>query len=76
MKFNLTKKEIRHAFNNDPVLVWFKETLNERFSYEAELLGATSAERLFEIRGQAKILRFFNDIDTLLEYVDMEETDD
>jgi hypothetical protein len=73
VKYDLTKKEIRHAYNNDAVFLWLRETINEAFNYEAQLLGAQSAERLFEIKGQAKILKFFNDVDRLLEFVDIEK---
>lgn len=73
MKYNLTKKEIRHSYNNDPVLLWLKETINEHFSYEKNLVGAPDSERLWQIKGHAEILKFFNDIDRLLEFVDLDD---
>jgi hypothetical protein len=76
MKYNLTKKEIRHAYNNDEVFLWLRDTINERFPLEANLIGASNSERLWQIRGHAEILKFFNDIDRLLDFVDIKEDDE
>ena len=69
----LTKSEIRQCFNDHEVFLWFRETMNKQFNHEANLIGAPNAERLWQIKGHAEVLKFMNDIDRLLEFIDLED---
>ena len=50
MRTTLTKTELRQFFREDPCFLWFKAILQEKFSEEKLLLGASSSDRLWQIK--------------------------
>ena len=73
MKTTLTRAELRHVLTNDHAMIWFRESLIEHFDHRKNLTGASSAERLWQIKGHSEILRYLEDVDFLLDLYDVEE---
>ena len=73
MKTTLTRAELRHILTNDHAMIWFRESLIEHFDHRKQLVGASSTERLWQIKGHSEILRYLEDVDLLLDLYDIEE---
>lgn len=73
MRTILTKSEIRQTLTADPVVAWWIQTIKDRFDHQKNLIGAPNAERLWQLKGHAEVIRFISDIDGLLEMIDLEE---
>lgn len=73
VKTTITKTEVRHALREDPVLVWYRDAILEHFDCRKNLNGASTAERLWQLKGHSEVLRYLEDVDILLELLDIED---
>ena len=73
IKTSTTRSEIRQVLTQDKAVLWFRESLIEHFDHRKNLTGASSAERLWQIKGHADVLRYLEDVDLLLALYDIEE---
>ena len=73
MRTTLTKAEARQVLREDPVVRWFLDTLILKFESEKNLRGADSAERLWQLKGQAHILQYLRDPEVLVDEMGLPE---
>ncbi len=76
MRTTLTKTELRQFFREDTCFLWFKAIIQEKFSEEKLLLGASSSDRLWQIKGMNEVLHYIKDPVILLDMIDDEDLDE
>lgn len=69
----LTRTEVRHALREDPILVWFRDAIIEKFEHRKNLIGAQNTERLWQIKGHSEILQYLENPDLIIGLLDEED---
>ena len=72
MRTTLTKNELRQFFREDPCFLWFKAIIQDQFDHRKNLIGASSLDRLWQIKGHAEVLRLI-DPEILIDLMDLED---
>ena len=70
MRSTITKSEIRQTFREDPVFLWFRQILLERFDTAKLLRGAPTSDRLWAIKGISEVLNFVENPELMIELLD------
>ena len=73
MESEVTKAEARQVLTQDPVVLWYRQAIQKRFNVLNALNGASSDERLWEVKGIAQVMRFIDDPTILLDDLDQDE---
>ncbi len=73
LRTTLTKAELRQFFREDPCFLWFKAIIQDQFDHRKNLIGASNAERLWQIKGHGEVLRLIDDPEILLDLIDLED---
>ena len=73
MRTSLTKTELRQFFREDPCFLWFKAIIQDQFDHRKNLIGASSLDRLWQIKGHGEVLRIIDDPEILIDLIDMED---